>query len=124
MRRLISIILVILGISGAMWADGTRLAVQFGSAEISWNPHHAYTTTEAQVFTALYEGLAIFHPATLDPLPGAAEGWEWSNDGLSITFTLRDGLRWSHGETITSLDFKESWIHLLSPDTGAEYASL
>ncbi len=124
MKRLISIILVILGISDAMWGDDTRFVVQFGSADISWNPQHAYTTTEAQVFTALYEGLTIFHPASLDPLPGAAEGWELSDDGLSITFTLRDGLRWSHGEAITSTDFKESWIHLLSPDTGTEYASL
>ncbi len=98
--------------------------MQFGTHRISWNPHHAYTTSEAQIFTALYEGLTIFHPATLKPVPGAAESWSISEDGLTITFHLRNGLHWSHGEIITSNDFKESWIHLLSPDTRAEYASL
>ena len=124
MKRFLSSILIIFAASHAMWAGTTRFTAQFSTARIQWNPHHAYTTTEAQIFTALYEGLTIFHPATLDPIPGAAEKWEVSEDGLTITFTLREGIRWSHGEAITSKDFKESWIHLLSPETGAEYASL
>ena len=117
MKRLISIILVILGISDAMWGDDTRFVVQFGSADISWNPQHAYTTTEAQVFTALYEGLTIFHPASLAPLPGAAEGWELSDDGLSITFTPAG---WAKVESWRSHNF-DGFQGILDTPTIARY---
>ncbi|OQX29442.1 MAG: hypothetical protein B0D92_03740 [Spirochaeta sp. LUC14_002_19_P3] len=117
-------ILLFLFAAQALWTETSKLTVQFSTAHINWNPHYAYTTTEAQIFTALYEGLTIFHPATLEPIPGAAEKWTISEDGLTITFTLRGNLRWSHGEAITAKDFKNSWLRLLSPDTKAEYASL
>jgi len=101
-----------------------RFTVQFSPAKISWNPHYAYTTTEAQIFTAIYEGLVIFNPATLRPVPGAAESWEISEDKTRITFTLREGVSWSNGDRLTAQDFRESWLELLSPETEAGYASL
>ena len=101
-----------------------RFSVQFSPSRINWNPHYAYTTTEAQIFTALHEGLVSYHPATLRPVPGAAESWTISDDGLRITFILRKNLRWSNGEPISARDFRDSWLTLLSPETGAEYASL
>ena len=58
------------------------------------------------------------------PFPGAAESWDISEDGTVITFHLRDGLFWSNGERLTSMDFRDSWLTLLSPKTGAEYASM
>jgi len=104
--------------------SGYRFTVQFSPAKISWNPHYAYTTTEAQIFTAIYEGLVIFNPATLRPVPGAAESWEFTEDNTRITFTLREGLTWSNGDRLTAQDFRDSWMVLLSPATEAGYASL
>jgi len=104
--------------------DSYRFTVQFSPAKISWNPHYAYTTTEAQIFTALYEGLVIFNPATLRPVPGAAESWEFSEENTRITFTLREGISWSNGDRLTAQDFKDSWLVILSPETEAGYASL
>ena len=126
MKRLLSAVLAALCLATALAAfepDG-RLTVQFSPSRISWNPHYAYTTTEAQIFTALYEGLATFHPATLRPQPGAAESWDVSDDGLRIAFTMREGASWSNGDRLTSGDFRDSWLVLLAPETGAEYASL
>ncbi len=120
------ILVLALAASAAVTANESsyRFTVQFSPSRISWNPHYAYTTTEAQIFTALYEGLVTFHPATLRPIPGAAESWDISEDGTVITFHLRDGLFWSNGERLTSMDFRDSWLTLLSPKTGAEYASM
>ncbi len=101
-----------------------RFTVQFRPSRISWNPHYAYTTTEAQIFTALYEGLVVFNPSTLRPVPGAAESWEISEDGKTITFKIRKDARWSNGDRVSSFDFLKSWQTLLNPETGAEYASL
>jgi peptide/nickel transport system substrate-binding protein/oligopeptide transport system substrate-binding protein len=105
-------------------AETYRFTVHFSPSRISWNPHSAYTTTEAQIFTALYEGLVSFHPATLRPIPGAAESWTVSDNNTVITFTLRKGLTWSNGESLTAADFRDSWLTLLSPNSGNEYGSL
>ncbi|RKX72727.1 MAG: peptide ABC transporter substrate-binding protein, partial [Spirochaetes bacterium] len=117
--------LIALFVSG-LGADtsGYRFTVQFSPANISWNPHYAYTTTEAQIFTAIYEGLVIFNPATLRPVPGAAESWELSEENTRITFTLREGITWSNGDRLTAQDFRDSWLVLLAPETEAGYASL
>lgn len=54
--------------------------------------------------------------------PGLAESWEISEDGLTYTFKLRDGLKWSDGSPLTAKDFEYSWKRALNPATGAEYA--
>ena len=124
MKRLLLIFSLTALLIPGLAADTYRFTVQFSPSRISWNPHYAYTTTEAQIFTAIYEGLVTFHPATLRPVPGAAESWEFSEDNSRITFTLRDNMTWSNGDRLTAQDFRDSWIAILSPEIGAEYASL
>ncbi len=53
---------------------------------------------------------------------GQAEKWEQSEDGLTWTFTLRDGLKWSDGTDITAEDFVYSWQRVCDPKTAAPYA--
>ncbi|HKD47763.1 MAG TPA: peptide ABC transporter substrate-binding protein [Rhizomicrobium sp.] len=55
------------------------------------------------------------------PLPGMAERWEASPDGLTWTFHLREAL-WSDGTPLTADDFIFSWQRLLDPKTAASYA--
>lgn len=54
--------------------------------------------------------------------PGAAETWECSEDGLTWTFHLRDGLKWSDGTAMTASDFVYSWQRVATPETAAPYA--
>ena len=54
--------------------------------------------------------------------PGAAETWECSEDGLTWTFHLRDGLKWSDGSAMTASDFVYSWQRVATPETAAPYA--
>jgi len=54
--------------------------------------------------------------------PGQAESWESSKDGLTWTFTLRDGLKWSDESPLTAEDFVYSWKRVCDPKTAAPYA--
>ena len=51
--------------------------------------------------------------------PGLAESFEWSEDGRTIKYTLREGLRWSDGNPFTSEDIRFWWEDLATfPDSG------
>lgn len=54
--------------------------------------------------------------------PGQAETWETSEDGLTWTFHLRDGLKWSDGSDLTANDFAYSWKRVCDPMVAAPYA--
>jgi oligopeptide transport system substrate-binding protein len=54
--------------------------------------------------------------------PAMAKEWKRSDDGLTYTFTLRDGVKWSNGEPVTAKDFEYSWKRTLDPATGSQYA--
>ena len=56
------------------------------------------------------------------PVPGQAKSVDISEDGLTYTFTLRDGIKWSNGDPVTSQDYRYAWLKVLNPDTGSQYA--
>lgn len=53
--------------------------------------------------------------------PGIAESWVVSDDGLKVTFTLRES-NWSDGTPLTAADFEYSWKRGMDPATDSEYA--
>ena len=55
-------------------------------------------------------------------VPGLAEKYEVSDDQLTWTFHLRDGLKWSDGSALTADDFVYSWQRLVDPNVAAPYA--
>ena len=57
-------------------------------------------------------------------VPDLAEKLDISEDGLTYTATLRDGLKWSDGSDLTAEDFVYSWQRILDPKTASEYAYL
>ena len=54
--------------------------------------------------------------------PGQAEKYTVSDDGLTWTFTMRDGLKWSDGTDLTAEDFVYSWQRVCDPNVAAPYA--
>ena len=72
----------------------------------------------------LWEGLAAYHPVTLDPVPGVAKRWDISPDGTTYTFHLRKDAKWSNGDPVTTQDFLWSWIRVLTPETLSQYATM
>jgi len=55
---------------------------------------------------------------------GQAESVKVSDDGLTYTFTLRDGLKWSDGSPVTAADFEYSYQRLADPKSGASVQSV
>jgi ABC-type dipeptide transport system, periplasmic component len=51
----------------------------------------------------IYEGL-LRYDTDMNPQPGLAESWEVSEDGLTYTFTLHEGVVWHDGEPFTAED--------------------
>lgn len=64
--------------------------------------------------------LTVGEDGTLQP--GQAETWETSEDGLTWTFHLRDGLKWSDGSDLNANDFVYSWKRVCDPEVAAPYA--
>lgn len=56
------------------------------------------------------------------PQPAQAEGVRVSDDKLTYTFTLRDGIKWSNGDPVTSRDFRYAWLRAMDPKTAGSYA--
>ena len=74
---------------------------------------------EAQIAGDMLLGLTT-EDANSNPIPGAAESWETSEDGLTWTFHLRDHT-WSDGVKVTAEDFVFAWRRILDPKTAAPY---
>lgn len=56
--------------------------------------------------------------------PGLAESWQISDDGLTVTFKIRDNAKWSDGKPITAGDFVFSFRRMLTPENAAPYSYL
>lgn len=54
-------------------------------------------------------------------VPACAEGYVVSDDGLTYTVTLKEGLKWSDGSDLTAADFEYSWKRAASEETAADY---
>ena len=95
-----------------------------GAEPESLDPHKVTTVDGLRLMDALFDGLVSADPETLKPRPACAETWTISHDLKTYTFTLRKGLRWSNGDTITAKDFAGSFERALTPSTQAPYADL
>ena len=93
-----------------------------GTEVATLDPATVTGVPEGRVLRAIFEGLTVKHPQTLDPLPGMAERWEISEDKRTYTFYIREGAVWSNGDPIDAYDFTYSWERFLNPQTAAEYA--
>jgi oligopeptide transport system substrate-binding protein len=109
---------------------GTALFAPTASAEMvlnrnigttisSLDPQINFLVYEGWIEEDLYEGLTAYDPAG-NIIPGAAEKWDLSADGLTYTFHLRDGLKWSNGDPLVAQDFVNSVIRILDPATASQ----
>jgi len=78
----------------------------------SMNPFQTALVVGFEVFTLNYDLLLNFGP-DLEPVPGFAESWSQSDDGLTWTFKMRDGLLWSDGQPATAEDARWTFQFVL-----------
>lgn len=70
----------------------------------------------ANSFSGLYTYNAEGHT-----VPACATGYTVSDDGLTYTVTLREGLKWSDGSDLTAADFEYAWKRAAATATAADY---
>lgn len=85
------------------------------------DPHANPGVTEQRLHLTFFEGLVSEDPQQ-NIVPGVAETWDVSADGLVYTFHLRRDAKWSNGEPLTAEDFIQSYQRVLTPALGAEYS--
>ena len=118
MKALPALLLLLLAATGAR--AETVLNRGNGAEPDSLDPAFASTVMEANILGDLLVGLTTLDAAAR-PMPGIAERWETSRDGLTWTFHLRTA-RWSDGRKVTAQDFISAWQRLLAPKTAARTA--
>ncbi|CAN1547496.1 OppA ABC-type oligopeptide transport system, periplasmic component [Caulobacteraceae bacterium] len=101
-----------------------KVCLQYGnvSEPQTLDPQLSTGTWEDRIQSDLLIGLSQSDPEG-KPIPGMAERWDISPDGLVWTFHLREA-KWSDGVPVTAEDFVYSFRRLLDPKTGSEYASV
>ncbi len=104
--------------------DAGTLRIGNGGEPKSLDPHVVTGIIEERLLSSMFEGLVNLDFETMQPIPGVAETWDVSDDGLVYTFHLRADARWSNGDPVTADDFVYSWRRVLTPALAAEYAYL
>ncbi len=87
------------------------------------DPHKATGSWESNILGDMFLGLTT-EDIKGDPIPGAAESWTVSPDGLTWTFKMRPGAVWSDGVPVTAQDFVFSFQRELNPATASQYAGM
>lgn len=95
--------------------------VQLGSNPETLDPALNSAIDGANTLITVFEPLLLIDENN-EVIPGQAESYTVSDDGLVWTFTMRDGLKWSDGSDLTAKDFEYSFKRLAAPDTAAPYA--
>jgi peptide/nickel transport system substrate-binding protein len=107
------------GVAGTVYED-LELGVRGGTFTLSniedpkgWNAHTAHETSTTFFTTRMSRGLVETDPISGAITPDLAKSWEISEDGLVITFFLREGIMWSDGVPLTADDIVFSYNDLV-----------
>jgi oligopeptide transport system substrate-binding protein len=82
------------------------------------DPAYIADAGDVQLLLQLYAGLTRLDEDG-DPYPSLAERWSVSEDGLTYTFVIREGLRFSDGSPLDATDVRRSWLRMVDPETGS-----
>jgi len=89
----------------------------------SFNPFVAVASGYT-IFAMTYDYLLTYDAATLERAPGLAESWETSDDGLTWTFHIREGVVWHDGEPLTANDVAYTYNRVIDNHEGAFFSYL
>jgi peptide/nickel transport system substrate-binding protein len=98
----------------------------FGTTDtvVTLDPAKAYDFASSNILFNVGETLVGFPPGEVEPAPLLAEEWEVSDDGMTYTFTIREGVTFSNGHELTSEDVKFSLERVIDMAHPAGAASM
>ncbi len=94
------------------------LRINLGARPETLDPQRAFASYESAILQLAYEGLTRIDEKG-NIVPGAAERWEFSGDGKTLTFFLRANLTRADGTPITAQDFEFAFKRAVDPRLGA-----
>ena len=103
------------------YGDKTTIRLQLASEPDKLDPALNSSVDGACLAANSFGGLYTYD-AEGNVSPNFATGYEVSEDGLTYTFTIRDGLVWSDGTPLTAKDFEYSWKRAAADETAADYS--
>ena len=95
--------------------QGGTLRVTHRDNPPSASIHEEATISTVMPFMAVFNNLVVFdpdspaEPAGPGSCPTSPPSWKWSDDDRTLTFQLRDGVKWHDGKPFTSADVKCTW---------------
>ncbi|MCB9946351.1 MAG: ABC transporter substrate-binding protein [Rhodospirillaceae bacterium] len=104
------------------WADdavpmGGEMVVTYNDDVSTLDPAIGYDWQNWSMIKSLFDGLMDYAPGTTDLVPDLAESYDVSEDGLTYTFHLRDGVVFHNGRALTAADIKYSIERAVDPET-------
>ncbi len=90
----------------------------------SFNPFRGIEAEAFEMWALTYDYMITYNMEDMSPEPGLATGWETSPDGLTWTFTIREGVNWSDGEPLTAADIAYTYNRIMTGNVeGATWSS-
>ncbi|HEX9871836.1 MAG TPA: ABC transporter substrate-binding protein [Candidatus Tectomicrobia bacterium] len=98
---------------------GEILRIALAADPPSLDMHQETTFAVAQPMGPVYNNLIVFNPHNYPEVIGdLAQSWTVSDDYLTYTFKLHQGVKFHDGSELTSADVKASWDRIVSPPEG------
>ena len=120
MKKLFALVLalaMVLSVVPAM-AEGNVLRYGTETEVAGFDPHTISSHASLRVMAQVYNQL-VDVDENLNVIPELATSWEISEDNLTYTFHLADGVYFHSGRKMTAEDVKYSYERILNPDLGA-----
>ncbi len=116
---LLALVLVFAMAAPGLAQDNQNVLIMARAADTTGLDVHTQTAFASfRLLELIYEPLLNLD-ADLNLVPSLAESWEFSEDGLQLTFQLRQGVKFHDGSDFTSEDVKASLERILDEATGA-----
>jgi len=82
----------------------------------SLDPSVDTAVNDFRILMNMYDGLVRYKDGTLEPEPALAKSWDISDDGLTYTFHLRDGVKFHDGTPFNADAVKFTFDRMLDKD--------
>ncbi|MFE5767032.1 ABC transporter substrate-binding protein [Streptomyces sp. NPDC056485] len=105
-------------------ASNSRLIVGMSDDILATDPASGYDPGSWLLFNNVFQSLLSFPPGSSTPVPEAAKECKFSDGSETYTCTLRSGLKFSNGNSLTSADVKYSFERTIRINDPAGPASL
>lgn len=98
---------------------GNRIVYGLTLNPSGFDPHIHVSNELGIPFFSVYDTLVYRHPQTMDFVPGLAERWEMSADGLNWTFTLKQGVKFHDGTPFNAAAVAANLDRITDPELGS-----